>query len=140
MGYKYRKQNWEDYNNAIESFNQPNAVITRNRLNHMEQGIERNSMELITTVSSDYHPSAVFREDSINKRISLDITFPILKMEPASNDTLGGICAKARTDEDMEVVIGKDNKLYTGILRSPDGSKFKLAVDDLGKLSTEKVL
>ena len=29
----------EDYNNAIESFNQPNAVITRNRLNHMEQEV-----------------------------------------------------------------------------------------------------
>ena len=42
--YRYKKQDWENYNKAIEEFNQPNAIITRNRLEHMEQGIERNSM------------------------------------------------------------------------------------------------
>ena len=138
--YRYKKQDWENYNKAIEEFNQPNAIITRNRLEHMEQAIERNSMELYASVSTDYTPHAVFREDAINKRIVLDITFPILKNEPASKDFLGGIYAKEREQEDMEVTIGKDNRLYTGVLRSPNGSKYKLVVNDSGELSTERIL
>ena len=40
----------------------------------------------------------------------------------------------------MEVTIGKDNRLYTGVLRSPNGSKYKLVVNDSGELSTERIL
>lgn len=48
--------------------------------------------------------------------------------------------AKERDFEDMETAIGVDGRLYTGVLRSPNGSRFKLVVDDNGNLSTEKII
>lgn len=140
MAYRYSKQNWENYDFKLEAIDQPDAIITKKRLEHMEAGIEANSMELAAVYKSDIRPSASFRIDKINKRIVLDLTFPIPVVDPANTDHLGGIKAKSRDQEDMEVVIGEDDRLYTGVLRSPDGSKFKILVDNQGKLYTEKLL
>ena len=140
MAYRYSRQNWENYDFKLEAIDQPAAVITKSRLEHIEAGIEENSMELAAVYRSGVRPSASFRVDKENKRIVLDLTFPIPTVEPADTDHLGGIKAKSRDQEDMEVVIGEDYRLYTGVLRSPNGSKFKVHVDDQGKLYTEKLL
>lgn len=140
MSFKYKRQQWNNYDFKFEPSDQPDAIITKNRLEHMEEGIENNSMELVAVYSSGTKPSASFRTDNINKRIVLDITFPIPVIDAATTDRLGGIKAKERENEDMEVAIGVDSRLYTGVLRSPDGSKFKLVVDDRGNLKTEKIL
>lgn len=140
MAYQYTKQNWENYNFKMEASEQPNAIITKSRLDHMERGIEANSMELAAVYQSSARPSASFRTDKVNKRIVLDITFPVPILEAATTDQIGGIKAKSRDQEDMEIVIGSDDRLYTGVLRSPDGSKFKILVDNTGKLYTEKII
>ena len=140
MAYRYRKQSWDNYDFKKEACDQPEAVVTKARLNHMEKGIEENSMEFAAVYKSDVRPKASFRTDQTNKRIVLDITFPVPVLDPATTDVIGGIKAKKRTQEDMEIAIGVDDRLYTGILRSPDGSKFKLKVDDNGVLSTEKIV
>lgn len=140
MAYQYTKQNWEDYDYKLEASDQPNAIITKQRLDHMERGIEANSMELAAVYKSATRPSASFRTDKVNKRTVLDITFPVPVLEAATTDQIGGIKAKSRDQEDMEVVIGTDDRLYTGVLRAPDGSKFKLLVDNTGKLYTEKIV
>lgn len=140
MAYQYTKQNWENYNFKMEASEQPNAIITKSRLDHMERGIEANSMELAAVYQSSSRPSASFRTDKVNKRIVLDITFPVPVLEAATTDRIGGLKAKSREQEDMEIVIGSDDRLYTGVLRSPDGSKFKILVDNTGKLYTEKII
>lgn len=140
MAYQYTRQNWENYDYKFEASEQPNAIITKARLEHMERGIEANSMEFAAVYKSATRPNASFRTDKVNKRVVLDITFPVPTMEAATTDTIGGIKAKSRDQEDMEVAIGVDDRLYTGVLRSPDGSKFKLLVDNTGKLYTEKIL
>lgn len=140
MAYKYTKQVWKNYNNALESSDQPQAIITKQRLDHMEEGIQYNSMELVAICKSDTVPGASFSVDTVNKRKVLNITFPILKLEPPTRTTYGGVMAKERDYEDMETAIGVDGRLYTGVLRSPNGSRFKIVVDDNGNLSTEKVI
>lgn len=140
MAYKYIRQNWENYDFKFEADQQPNAIITKSRLEHMERGIEANSMELAAVYKSATRPSATFRTDRINKRIVLDITFPVPTLEAATTDSIGGLKAKSRDQEDMEIAIGPDDRLYTGVLRSDDGSKFKIKVDDTGKLYTEKIM
>lgn len=140
MAYKYTKQVWNNYNNALEASDQPHAIITKQRLDHMEEGIQYNSMELVAICKSDTVPGASFSVDTVNKRKVLNITFPILKLEPPTRTTYGGVMAKERDYEDMETAIGVDGRLYTGVLRSPNGSRFKIVVDDNGNLSTEKVI
>ncbi|MDD3121927.1 MAG: hypothetical protein PHC62_00260 [Candidatus Izemoplasmatales bacterium] len=140
MAFKYKRQQWKNYNANLEASDQPEAIVTKARLDNMESGIEQNSMELSTKVSSDATPGARFVTDLINKRRVLEITFPIISLEAATRFIFGGVKAKDRTNEDMEVSIGQDGMLYTGILRSPNGSKFKLVVDDNGNLSTERIL
>lgn len=140
MAYKYKSQSWKDYNGSLEASDQPEAIITKQRLDYMEKGIQKNSMELYALADTDETPGAVFEEDTVNKRRILKIHFPLLKVIAATKDVFGGIKAKDRNGEDMETAIGSDGRLYTGILRSPDGSKFKLVVDNNGNLSTEKII
>lgn len=140
MAYKYKPQSWKDYNGSLEASDQPEAIITKQRLDYMEKGIQKNSMELYALSDTDETPGAVFEEDTVNKRRILKIHFPLLKVIAATKDVFGGIKAKDRNGEDMETAIGSDGRLYTGILRSPDGSKFKLVVDNNGNLSTEKII
>lgn len=140
MAFKYKKQSWNNYNVALEASDQPNAIITKQRLDHMEEGIQENSMELVAIYKSDTVPGAHFSVDTVNKRKVLNITFPILSLEPPTRTTYGGVMAKERDYEDMETVIGVDGRLYTGVLRSPNGSRFKLVVDDNGNLKTEKII
>ena len=140
MAYKYKPQRWANYNGSLEASDQPEAIITKQRLDYMEKGIQKNSMELYASCDTDETPGAIFEEDTVNKRKVLKIHFPILKIIAATKDAFGGIKAKTRTQEDMETAIGSDGRIYTGILRSPDGSKFKLVVDNNGVLSTEKII
>lgn len=140
MAFKYKKQSWNNYNVALEVSDQPNAIITKQRLDHMEEGIQENSMELVAIYKSDTVPGAYFSVDTVNKRKVLNITFPILSLEPPTRTTYGGVMAKERDYEDMETAIGVDGRLYTGVLRSPNGSRFKLVVDDNGNLKTEKII
>ena len=46
MSYEYTKQEWETYDKTLPTRLQENSVITKRRLDHMEDGIERNSMSL----------------------------------------------------------------------------------------------
>lgn len=140
MAYSYNKQSWQNYNVNLEATEQLDAIITKSRLDHMENGIQANSMELTTIYKSDTTPNAIFITDTINKRKVLNITFPILTLTSPTNNEYGGVKAKTRDYEDMETAIGMDGRLYSGILRSPNGSRFKLVVDDNGNLSTQKIM
>lgn len=140
MAYSYNKQSWQNYNVNLEATEQLDAIITKSRLDHMENGIQANSMELTTIYKSGTTPNAIFITDTINKRKVLNITFPILTLTSPTNNEYGGVKAKTRDYEDMETAIGMDGRLYSGILRSPNGSRFKLVVDDNGNLSTQKIM
>ena len=140
MAYKYSKQKWNNYDKKKDAIDQPEAVISKAKMEHIELGIQECSRELVTKVQSDFKPDAYFENDDINKEKVLNITFPINDTEPASNETIGGAKAKTRDYEDMEIAIGSDDRFYGGILRSPNGSRFKLVVDDNGNLSTERVI
>ena len=79
MSYEYTKQTWETYDKTLPTRLQENSVITKKRLDHMEDGIEKNSIplvigDLIIGDSSVPDASIVLDEDAQEKR--LNIVFP----------------------------------------------------------------
>lgn len=79
MSYEYSKQNWKTYDKTLPTRLQEDSVITKKRLDHMEDGIERNSMSLEIgdlIVGDSSVPSASFEVDEESKERRLNIIFP----------------------------------------------------------------
>lgn len=85
MAYEYDKNIWEGFNEDFSVDIQPNAVITHEKLNTIERGIERASMTLEPgniTMSETSQPSVSVTVDEISHTRKINIAFP--KVEVAS--------------------------------------------------------
>ena len=79
MAYEYEKNDWEGYLESKPLTQQPNAIITKIKLDRMENGIERANMTFEAgniTISNDENPSVSFTTDEINHTRKLNIAFP----------------------------------------------------------------
>ncbi len=80
MSYEYEKQSWENYDKTLPDRVQPDSIITKKRLDHMEDGIEKNSMSLSIgelTLGQNTIPDASITIDEENHEKKLNIVFPI---------------------------------------------------------------
>ena len=79
MAYEYEKNDWEGYLESKPPTQQPNAIITKIKLDRMENGIERANMTFEAgniSISNDENPSVSFTTDEINHTRKLNIAFP----------------------------------------------------------------
>lgn len=79
MAYEYEKNEWESYNENYPLDKQPDSLITKQKLDRMELGIERSSMSLETGnigISNDENPSVSITIDEIEHTKKLNILFP----------------------------------------------------------------
>lgn len=79
MAYEYEKNDWEGYLESKPLTQQPNAIITKIKLDRMENGIERANMTFEAgniSISNDEKPSVSFTTDEINHTRKLNIAFP----------------------------------------------------------------
>lgn len=79
MAYEYEKNDWEGYLESKPLTQQPNAIITKLKLDRMENGIERANMTFEAgniTMSNDEKPSVSITTDEINHTRKLNIAFP----------------------------------------------------------------
>ena len=79
MSYRYQKQNWKTYDKTLPDRVQENSLITKKRLDHMEEGIEKNSMDLAIgdlVLGNSTKPDASFEIDDDANEIKLNIVFP----------------------------------------------------------------
>ena len=78
MGYEYQKNSWESYNEDIIIEKQPDAIITKRKLDRLENGVERASMSLeVGKITTDNeNPSASIEVDEITHTRKLNISFP----------------------------------------------------------------
>ena len=80
MSYRYQKQDWKTYDKTLPDRVQENSLITKKRLDHMEEGIEKNSMDLAIgdlVLGNSTKPDASFEIDDDAKEIKLNIVFSI---------------------------------------------------------------
>lgn len=79
MAYEYEKNDWEGYLESKPITQQPDAIITKVKLDRMENGIERANMTFEAgniTMSDNEKPSVSFTTDEINHTRKLNIAFP----------------------------------------------------------------
>ena len=79
MAYEYEKNEWESYNENYPLDKQPDSLITKQKLDRMELGIERSSMSLEAGnigISNDENPSVSITIDEIEHTKKLNILFP----------------------------------------------------------------
>ena len=82
MAYEYDKNQWEGFIEDIIIDKQPNAIITEEKLNKMEQGIERASMTIEPgniTMSNTEKPSVSVTVDEFSHTRKINIAFPKLQ-------------------------------------------------------------
>ena len=69
MSYEYEKNSWDSYDESVDISKQPDAIITKKKLDRMEAGIERASMSIeignITTDNDNASASITVDEFSI---------------------------------------------------------------------------
>lgn len=78
MSYEYQKNNWESYDDTVDISRQPDAIITKKKLDKMEAGIERASMtfEIGNITTDNEEPSASITIDEFSHTRKLNIAFP----------------------------------------------------------------
>lgn len=110
MGYEYQKNNWEGYNEDAIIDKQPDAIITKKKLDRIEQGIERASMTLeagnITTENEN--PSLSVTVDEISHTKKINIAFP---KSSSGNATIDD----NNTKKDSTWSSNKINDMFEGI-------------------------
>ena len=89
MGYEYIKNEWEGFKEDVLIDKQPNAIITEEKLNKMERGIERNSMTLEPgniTITDKETPDVSITVDEISHTRKLNIAFPKVSSDSSGAD------------------------------------------------------
>lgn len=79
MAFKYIKHDWETYDKTLPTRVQEKSIITKERLDHMEEGIQKNSKPLAIgdlTVGDSPIPSASVEDDDDLEEVRLNIVFP----------------------------------------------------------------
>lgn len=79
MAFSYEKNNWDSYNENYPLDKQPDSLITKEKLDRMEKGIERNSMSLETGnigYSDTDTPVVSFTTDEVEHSKKINILFP----------------------------------------------------------------
>ncbi|MDD3121986.1 MAG: hypothetical protein PHC62_00555 [Candidatus Izemoplasmatales bacterium] len=125
MSYDYTKQNWKTYDKTLPSRLQDDSVITKKRLDHMEDGIEKNSMSLEIgdlIVGDSATPDASIEIDEDSKSKKLNIIFPKFSDidDNTIKDTASWSSRKIRTELDKLAA----NAHYTCEVMSGEGFIF----------------
>lgn len=130
MSYKYIKQNWETYDKTLPSRLQEDSIITKKRLEHMEEGIEKNSKSLVIgdlTLGDSPIPSASIEEDENSEDIKLNIVFP--KQSQIEDSTIKEDSTWSSRKIRAEIDIIAQNTRYTCEIYSNEGLLFNSASD-----------
>lgn len=130
MSYEYTKQTWETYDKTLPTRLQENSVITKKRLDHMEDGIEKNSIplvigDLIIGDSSVPDASIVLDEDAQEKR--LNIVFP--KSSEIEDETIKDDATWSSRKIRNEIDAIASNTHYTCEVTSNEGLIFASATE-----------
>lgn len=94
MAYKYEKQKWTSYDIDKEKKDQPNSVVTAERLNHMEDGIElANEIKYnITTSIVDVKSAKVScTYDKSTKTNNIHISIPNVSLDDIATANLDNV-------------------------------------------------
>lgn len=83
MSYEYIKNNWDSYDESVDISKQPDAIITKKKLDKMEAGIERASMSIeIGNITTDNDKaSASITVDEFSHSRKINIAFPKSKSD-----------------------------------------------------------
>lgn len=98
MSYEYQKNTWESYDENVDINKQPDAIITKKKLDRMELGIERASMTLevgnITTENEEASVSITIDEFSHSRKLNIafprsnnDVDIPTIDDNTSSDNT-----------------------------------------------------
>ena len=114
MGYEYQKNNWESYDETVDINKQPDAVITKKKLDRMEAGIERASMSFevgnITTENEKASVSITIDEFSHTRK--LNIAFPKSANSESDSPTIddtGSSTASTWSSDKIEEMFNEVN-------------------------------
>lgn len=130
MSYEYTKQEWETYDKTLPTRLQENSVITKRRLDHMEDGIERNSMSLTIgdlVVGDSAVPDASFEVDEEAKERRLNIVFP--KFSEIEDATIKDDATWSSRKIRSEIDAIASNTHYTCEVVSNEGLIFAAATE-----------
>lgn len=130
MSYQYSKQNWEMYDKTLPSRLQEDSIITKKRLEHMEDGIERNSMplvigDLINGDSEMASGSVVVDEDA--QEVKLNLVFPKQSQIDDSSVYDDATWSSRKIRQEIDDVAS--NTKYTCEVYTDEGLLFVAATD-----------
>lgn len=125
---EYEKNKWEDYDLTKPTRIQPDAIITTEKLQHMEDGIARGNAKLVPgnlVVGTDANPAMGFRYEG--EEIEVDITFPRSTQinDPTISSTSTWSSAKIREEIDMIA----NNNFYSLSMNVVNGLIFVTSTD-----------
>lgn len=125
MSYRYQKQSWKTYDKTLPDRVQEDSLITKQRLDHMESGIEQNSMPLTIgdlVIGKDTTPSASFVTDEDAQEIKLNIVFP--KSSDINDKTIKDDATWSSRKIRTEIDKIANNTYYTCEIESNTGLLF----------------
>ena len=130
MSYKYVKQDWESYDKTVPTRLQENSIITKERIEHIEEGIQKNSMPLVIgdlSIGDSAIPSANFEEDEEAEEIRLNIVFP--KQSQIEDNTIKDDATWSSRKIRNEIDNIAANVRYTCEISSDEGLIFNTSND-----------
>lgn len=130
MSYKYTKQNWEPYDKTLPTRLQENSIITKERLEHMEEGIQENSIPLVIgdlTIGDSPIPAASIEEDEDLEEKRLNIVFP--KQSQIEDYTIKDDATWSSRKIRTELDLIASNVRYTCEISSDEGLIFNTPND-----------
>lgn len=130
MSYKYSKQNWEPYDKTLPTRLQENSLITKERLEHIEEGIEKNSKPLTIgelKIGDSEIPSASVEDDDDAQEVRLNIVFP--KQSQIEDDTIKDDATWSSRKIRNEIDNVASNVRYTCEISSDEGLIFNTQND-----------
>ncbi|MDD3121929.1 MAG: hypothetical protein PHC62_00270 [Candidatus Izemoplasmatales bacterium] len=122
MPYEYEKNDWESYDEKYPIEKQPDSIITKNKLDRMELGIERSNMTFETGnigISNTENPSVSIVVDEVDHTRKLNILFPKQK------EFEGAIIDDQDAKEDATWSSAKINQLVTTLINQVNELSYK---------------
>lgn len=123
MSYNYEQQEWKTYDKTLPDNAQQEAIITKKRLDHIEEGLKKSSRSLAIgklTVGKTSIPDAYFEED--DDEIRLNIEFP--KTSEIQDNTIKDDVTWSSRKIRHEIDLIAENTHYTCQVTSDDGLLF----------------
>lgn len=123
MPNNYEQQEWKTYDKTLPDNAQQEAIITKKRLDHIEEGLKKSNRSLEIgklTVGKTKIPNAYFEEDE--DEIRLNIEFP--KTSEIQDNTIKDDATWSSRKIRHEIDLIAENTHYTCQVTSDDGLLF----------------